>query len=65
MWCYRRMGKISWTDRVGNEEVLHRVKREMNILHTLKRRRANWTGYFLHRNCLLEQIEGKVKGRIG
>jgi hypothetical protein len=27
MWCWRRMKKISWTDRVRNEEVLHRVKR--------------------------------------
>jgi hypothetical protein len=26
MWCWRRMEKISWTDRVRNEEVLHRVK---------------------------------------
>jgi hypothetical protein len=25
MWCWRRMEKISWTDRVRNE-VLHRVK---------------------------------------
>jgi hypothetical protein len=28
MWCWRRMEKISWTDRVRNEEVLHRVKEE-------------------------------------
>ena len=26
MWCWRRMEKISWTDRVKYEEVLHRVK---------------------------------------
>jgi len=26
MWCWRRMEKISWTDRVRNEEVFHRVK---------------------------------------
>jgi hypothetical protein len=25
MWCWRIMEKISWTDRVRNEEVLHRV----------------------------------------
>jgi hypothetical protein len=25
MWCWRRMEKISWTDRVRNEEVLLRV----------------------------------------
>jgi hypothetical protein len=36
MWCWRRMEKISWTDRVRNEEVLHRVKEERNILHTVK-----------------------------
>jgi hypothetical protein len=26
MWCWRRMEKISWTDRVRNEEILHIVK---------------------------------------
>ena len=26
------MEKISWTDRVRNEEVLHRVKEERNII---------------------------------
>jgi hypothetical protein len=25
MWCWRRMEKISWTNRVRNEEVLHIV----------------------------------------
>ena len=24
MWCWRRIEKISWTDHVRNEEVLHR-----------------------------------------
>jgi hypothetical protein len=36
MWCWRRMEKISWVDRVGNE-VLHGVKEERNILHTVKK----------------------------
>jgi hypothetical protein len=30
------MEKIICTDRVRNEAVLHRVKEEMNILHTVK-----------------------------
>jgi hypothetical protein len=34
------MEKISWTDRVENE-VLHRVKEKMNILHTVDGRKAN------------------------
>jgi hypothetical protein len=48
-----------------NEEVLHRVKEERNILHTIKRRKANWIGHILSRNCLLKHvIEGKLEGRI-
>jgi hypothetical protein len=65
MWCWRRMEKISWTDRVRNGEVLHRVKKEKNILHRIKRRKANWIGHILRRNCLLKHvIEEKLEGRI-
>jgi hypothetical protein len=64
-WCWRRMEKISWTDRVRNEEVLHRVKEERNIVQTIQRRKANWIGHILHRNCLLKHvIEGKLEGKI-
>ena len=35
------MEKINFTDRVRNEEVLHGVKKRMNILHTVKRKKAN------------------------
>jgi hypothetical protein len=50
---------------VRNEEVLHRVKEERNIVHTIKRRKANWIGHTLRRNCLLKHvIEGKLEGRI-
>jgi len=28
MWCWRRMEKIIWIDRVRNEEVLLRVKEQ-------------------------------------
>ena len=57
--------KISWIDRVRNEEVLHRVKEERNILHTIQGRKANWTGHILRSNCLLKHvIEGKIEGRI-
>jgi hypothetical protein len=39
MWYWRRMEKISWTHRVNNEAALHRVKKERNILHTIRRRK--------------------------
>ena len=65
--CWRRIQKFSWTDRAKNAEVLQSVK-EWNILHIVKVRKAEWIGYILSRNCLLQHfIEGKVKvmGRRG
>jgi hypothetical protein len=49
---------------VRNEKVLYRVKEERNIVHTIKRRKANWIGHIVRRNCLLKHvIEGKLEGR--
>ena len=39
--CWRRMEKIRWTNHVENEEVLHRINEERNILPTVNRRKAN------------------------
>jgi hypothetical protein len=59
------MEKISWTDSVKNGEVLHRVKEETNIMGSRKRRKANWIGHVLLRNCLLKYVvEGNIEGRI-
>jgi hypothetical protein len=45
-------------------EVLHTVKEEKNILHKIKRRKANLIGHILRRNCLLKHvIEGMFEGR--
>jgi len=47
------------------EEVLLRVKEQRNILHEISKRKANWIGRSLRRNCLLQQfIEGKINGGI-
>jgi hypothetical protein len=56
VWCWRRSEKISWTDRLRSEEVLHRVKEERNILHTTIRGNANWIGHILRTNCLLKHV---------
>jgi len=65
MWCWRRMEKIIWTDHVRNEDVLLRVKEQRNILHEIRKRKANWIGHILRRNCLLQRvIEEKIQGGI-
>ena len=51
MWCWRRMEKISWTDHVRNEEVLLRVKEQRNILHEIRKRKANWIGHILRKTA--------------
>jgi hypothetical protein len=62
MWCWGRMEKFIWTDRVSIEEVLLRVKEQRNILHDISKRKANWIGHIMRRNCLLQQvIEGNMK----
>ena len=59
------MEKISWTDHVRNEEVLLRVNEQRNILHEIRKRKANLIGQIFGRNCLLNQvIEGKTKGEM-
>ena len=62
MWFCRRMEKISWTDHVGNEEVLHSQGGEE---YPIKIRKDNWIYYILCRNCLLKRvIEVEIEGRI-
>jgi hypothetical protein len=52
-------------NRVRSEKVLLRVKEQRNILHEISKRKANWIGHILRRNCLLQQvIEGKIKRGI-
>jgi hypothetical protein len=60
------MENISWTDCVRNEEVLHRVKKDRNILHTTKRMKAYWIGHILRRNYPLKHdSEGLIKASKG
>ena len=64
MWRWRGM-EISGTDHVRNEEVCQRIKEDRKSLQKLKRRKCNWIGHILRRNCLLKRvIEGKIEERI-
>jgi hypothetical protein len=46
-------------------EAKHKDKEDRNILHRIKRRKANWIGHSWHRNRLLKYvIEGKIEGRV-
>jgi hypothetical protein len=48
-----------------NEEVLLRVKEQRNILHEIRKWKANWIDHILCRNCFLQLvIGGKIQGGI-
>jgi hypothetical protein len=50
---------------VKSKEVLHRVKEERYILHTITRRKANWIGHILRRKYLQKHVIGEnIEGRI-
>ena len=47
MWTYRRMLKISWTERVTNETVKQRVNVEEELVSVLARRKLKYAGHVL------------------
>jgi hypothetical protein len=64
---------LKWTSLFYNHNITSwemnkcclRVNEQMNILHEISKRKANWIGHILRRNCLLQRvIEGKIKGVI-
>ena len=57
------MRKWNWPFVNGGECKSHTVY--ILTLHEIIKRKANWIGHILRRNCLLKQvIEGKIKGQI-
>jgi hypothetical protein len=64
MWTWRRMMKISWTEKVSNKEVLERVDEERVLLQMIDRRKRRWLGHILrHDGLLLTTLEGRMEGR--
>lgn len=62
MWCWKRKEKFSRSDHVKKWRILYRVMEEGNVLHAIKRRKANRTSQILHTNCFVKNfIEGKIQ----
>ena len=64
MWCWRRMEKVSWTQRVTNEQILERVGERRQMMGLVRNRRHRWMGHVLrHGGLLREVMEGRVEGK--
>ena len=63
-WLWRGLEKISWRDKVNNDEVFVRVNEEKCLIKTIRERQKNWIGHVLRGDGLLKNVmEGGVMGR--
>ena len=66
MWIWRRMERISWTEKITNEEVLRRVGEKRSMVETIVRRKKNWIGHIMRGDGLMKEVmEGKMEGKRG
>ena len=59
MWCWN--GEDKWSEKVTTGQVLERIVEKRTLLNNIIRRKVNWIGHILRRNCLLnDAIEGQM-----
>ena len=55
------MEKIKWSEKITNEQFLDRIGEKITPINNILRRKANWIGHILRRNCLLhDAIQGQM-----
>ena len=64
MWVNRRVPKISWTEKITNDEVLRRIGTDREIVRQFKTRELQYLGHLIrHNSSQLPLIEGTIEGR--
>ncbi|VVC27370.1 Hypothetical protein CINCED_3A022311 [Cinara cedri] len=60
VWCWRRVLKISWTEKIKNDEIFRRMNTQKSIWNTLGLRRKAWIGHVIRNSPWITTIiEGK------
>jgi hypothetical protein len=63
MWCYRRMLKIPWIDRVSDKEVLKTAQEKRVLWNNIVQRDTLTENLLSHVSLLKTVIEGTVEGK--
>ncbi len=64
MWVYRRVLKISWTEKITNEEVLRRMGTCRGTVRQFMTRKLHYLGHLIrHNTSQIQLIEGTIEGR--
>ena len=64
MRIWRRMLKVSWTQRITNEEILGRVNTKKELMNNICKRQLSFVGHIerkggLESLCMTGRIEGR------
>jgi hypothetical protein len=63
-WCWRRMLKIKWTDKITSVEVFQMAKEEKLLLKILKNRRHSWIWHIIRYNeFVINILERAISGK--
>ena len=58
------MERVKWIHKIKNSVLLERVREVRIMLELIKKRKGNWLGHWLRRDCLLKDaLEGMVNGK--
>ena len=64
MWLWRRMEKVSWTQRKTNEEILKIVGEKRRLVNMVVERKKRWIGHVLREDELMREVlEGRMIGK--
>ena len=65
-WCYRRILKVSWINKITNNNIFERVKEKPNLLKQIAQRKSSFFGHIArspNRNLFVNIIEGFINGK--
>ena len=63
MRIWRKMQKISWVEKISNEEVMTRINESRKLWNIIQKRKARWLGHIMRGTTITSvALEGTVEG---
>jgi hypothetical protein len=66
-WCYRRILKVKWIDKVSNDKVLQRMQQSEMYLHkSIIKQKMSFAGHILRGSSgedMLKVLEGRINSK--
>jgi ribosomal 50S subunit-associated protein YjgA (DUF615 family) len=64
MWFFRRILRISWTEKITNKEVLEKAGTKRSLISTIRKRQLEFLGHVMRKEGLENlSVTGKICGK--